>query len=40
MALAGHAAQADIGAQAIDAPCITAARMGAPEPDGIAEEQR
>ena len=37
---AGLAAQADVGAEAIDQPGVAAARVGATEPDDIAEEQR
>ena len=40
MAAAALAAQADVGAQAVDQPRVAAARMGAPKPDDVAEEQR
>ena len=40
VAAAGLAAQADVGAEAIDQPGVAAARVGASEPDDIAEEQR
>ncbi len=37
---AGLAAEADVGAQAIDEPGVAAARVGASKPDDVAEEQR
>ena len=40
VAAAGLAAQADVGAEAIDQPGVAAARVRASEPDDVAEEQR
>ena len=34
------AAEADVGAEAVDQPGVAAARMAAPEPDDVAEQQR
>ena len=39
MAAAALAAQADVRAETVDQPRVAAARMGAPEPDDVAEEQ-
>ena len=40
VAAAALAAQADVGAEPVDQPGVAAARVGAPEPDDVAEEQR
>ena len=40
MAAATLAAQADVGAEAIDEPGVATARMAASEPDDVAQEQR
>ena len=40
MAAAALAAQADVRAKPVDQPGVRAARMGAPKPDDVAQEQR